>query len=383
MQEFLLTFIFCLSLTTIFSQTERALQLRKNVVAISSLGEEGFGFISGERKEELFVVTAAHVVENALEENQPIDIKFFDDYKLYKGNIIRNYPEKDIALFVVKKPSDFSWEQNCLGAAKDGDDVAFVGREAEWYVPKGQALGTIFQLNNDQIQVDITSVTVGTSGGPLINSSGIIGMIIQTDGIKATAIGLNELRSTLSEYNYFFSIALNMDIKDRDGNTYATKIMKDSKRWMTKNLNIEVSDSWCYGDKASNCDEYGRLYTFESAKEACQLLGSGWGLPTDEEWQEMVKEYGGASDDARHGGKAAYEALFGKGSSGFAAQLGGWRASKDRYNDLGGHGYYWTSTPYVSNAAWYWGFPGGAGPLYHYQDSAPGFGYSVRCIQGN
>jgi S1-C subfamily serine protease len=107
MQKFLLTFIFCLSLTTIFSQTERALQLRKNVVAISSLGEEGFGFISGERKDELFVVTAAHVVENALEENQPIYIKFFDDYKLYKGNIIRNYPEKDIALFVVQKPTTF------------------------------------------------------------------------------------------------------------------------------------------------------------------------------------------------------------------------------------------------------------------------------------
>ena len=64
-------------------------------------------------------------------------------------------------------------------------------------------------------------------------------------------------------------------LKDRDGNVYGFEPMKDGKVWMTKNLNLNlnIKGSYCYDDKPANCDTYGRLYTWEAAKEGCKMLG--------------------------------------------------------------------------------------------------------------
>jgi uncharacterized protein (TIGR02145 family) len=71
------------------------------------------------------------------------------------------------------------------------------------------------------------------------------------------------------------------------------KQMADGKRWTTRNLDVKLLHSYCYEDKELNCIRYGRMYTWESAREACQKLGSGWRLPTDEEWRNLSKRYGG------------------------------------------------------------------------------------------
>ena len=165
---------------------------------------------------------------------------------------------------------------------------------------------------------------------------------------------------------------------DRDGNTYAFKTMKDGKRWMTQNLNVEIQDSYCYDNKEGNCQKYGRLYTYEAAKEGCRLLGDGWRLPTENEWREMAKKYGGADDDFANGSKAAYNALFQNGSSGFAALLGGIRHAGSSYYALGKYGSYWASTEINSNEAWNYFFLNGK-----FRND---FGYqtasrSVRCLQ--
>src|SRR5215472_18750711 len=68
-----------------------------------------------------------------------------------------------------------------------------------------------------------------------------------------------------------------------------------------------------------------RAYTWESARRGCQSLGDGWGLPTNDEWREMAKHYGGIRDDSDDSGKAAYKALLIGGGSGFDALLGGGR----------------------------------------------------------
>jgi len=53
-------------------------------------------------------------------------------------------------------------------------------------------------------------------------------------------------------------------------------------KWMKKNLNVETDDSWCYRNSPDSCVKYGRLYTWEAAKTACQSVGMR--LPTREEW---------------------------------------------------------------------------------------------------
>ena len=60
------------------------------------------------------------------------------------------------------------------------------------------------------------------------------------------------------------------------GTTGSSKRMADGKEWTTSNLNVNTPSSYCYEDADSNCRQYGRLYTWESAKRGCELLGGGW-----------------------------------------------------------------------------------------------------------
>ena len=97
-----------------------------------------------------------------------------------------------------------------------------------------------------------------------------------------------------------------------------------------------------YEEKAYNCDQFGRLYSWESAKSACP---SGWHLPKDSEWGTLVSTLGG---DGVAGGKL--KAIIGwnspntaaDNSSGFRAFSGGvYTGSK--FALFGQYGYWWTA----------------------------------------
>src|SRR5688572_28118740 len=110
------------------------------------------------------------------------------------------------------------------------------------------------------------------------------------------------------------------------GTSTSSKRMADGKEWTTANLNVNTSSSYCYDDAEPNCRRYGRLYTWESAQRGCQSLAGGWRLPTDDEWRQMAKHYGGLGNDSPDKGRAAYTALLSGGTSGFNAVLGGNRS---------------------------------------------------------
>ena len=75
-----------------------------------------------------------------------------------------------------------------------------------------------------------------------------------------------------------------------DGGTYDF-VELGGLKWMTKNLNVETADSWCYEDSAANCYKYGRLYTWAAADKACQSIG--WRLPSREDWDRLAESVGG------------------------------------------------------------------------------------------
>lgn len=164
------------------------------------------------------------------------------------------------------------------------------------------------------------------------------------------------------------------------GTMPSSKKMADSKRWMTQNLTVKTVPSYCYDDAEKNCLQYGRLYTWESAPRACQALGAGWRLPTDDEWRQLAKHYGGVSQDSEDKGKAAYKALLTGGSSGFNALLGGGRSEKGEYARLEAHGFYWTASEIDPATGWSYNFGKGGQALHRQNGGEKQSAFSVRCI---
>ena len=161
----------------------------------------------------------------------------------------------------------------------------------------------------------------------------------------------------------------------------ASKRMPEGKLWTTENLNVITDQSYCYDNAEQNCRRYGRLYTWESAQRACHLLGDGWRLPTNDEWQQMAKHFGGVRDDAADTGKAAYTALLAGGSAGFDAVMGGRRDLDGQYARLDAHAFYWTASERDSATAWFYNFGLGGQILNRHPDGEKQRGLSVRCVK--
>jgi uncharacterized protein (TIGR02145 family) len=163
------------------------------------------------------------------------------------------------------------------------------------------------------------------------------------------------------------------------GTIASSKRMPDGKEWTTSNLSVNASPPYCYDDAEPNCRRYGRLYTWKSAQRVCQSFGAGWRLPTDDEWRQMAKRYGGVSDDSPDKGKAAFSALMSEGTSGFNAVLGGNRFDR-QYARLDAHGMYWTASDNDPESAPYYNFGQNGQALHRQPEGQKQMAISVRCV---
>ncbi|MCL2689927.1 MAG: InlB B-repeat-containing protein, partial [Chitinispirillia bacterium] len=134
--------------------------------------------------------------------------------------------------------------------------------------------------------------------------------------------------------------------------------------WMAENLSYAASPgdgSWCYGnndaEREANCPLYGRLYDWETAKTVCSGLGSGWDLPTDNDWIELAEFVGGVYNDEYRWWDGAGTILKtvqwndnswnnGTDDYGFRAMPGGYRIFTMGFPSaaLGNNGYWWSAT---------------------------------------
>jgi uncharacterized protein (TIGR02145 family) len=160
-----------------------------------------------------------------------------------------------------------------------------------------------------------------------------------------------------------------------------SKRMPDGKQWTTENLNVTTERSYCYDNLEQNCRRYGRLYTWESAQQACRALAGSWRLPTNEDWRQLATHYGGIRQESADLGKAAYTALIAGGSSGFNAVYGGGRTDKSgEYLRLEAHGFYWSATETDPDHAWFYNFGKGGQSFGRHEDGEKLRALSVRCL---
>lgn len=169
----------------------------------------------------------------------------------------------------------------------------------------------------------------------------------------------------------------------RDGQTYRT-VKIGEQVWMAENLNYKVENSYCYNDENSNCDKYGRLYTWDAAMDACP---SGWHLPSQTEWNTLLNTLGGNAPTGRKNSERLRSTLGwikGNGTDAFSfstLSAGG----RGRNGDYGGEGhsaYFWSSTEDRSRSvdAYIMRLD-----IYGVQLSTAHKvnGYSVRCLKGD
>ena len=191
----------------------------------------------------------------------------------------------------------------------------------------------------------------------------------QVDGKCRTAIAM------------MIALMLSALVTPVHGASVANKRMLDGKHWTLANLAVKTASSYCYEDADSNCEKYGRLYTWDSAQKACRALGRGWRLPSDEEWRQLAKRYGGVSEDSEDKGKAAFAALLSGGGSGFNAVLGGGRSVDSKYARGEAHGFYWTSSESNPAGAFYYNFGKGGQALHRQDGGEKDRSFSVRCVR--
>jgi len=173
---------------------------------------------------------------------------------------------------------------------------------------------------------------------------------------------------------------------NRDGETYRIVTIGE-QTWMAENLKYNYSDtdasSYCYKDKDSNCDKYGRLYTW-SEDMARNICPSGWHLPDHEDWKTLINSTGGV-DYAGHKLKAKSTwNSDGNGSDAysFTALAAGFRNTSKNYEEQGSYASFWSATRYDYSDVLYWSL-NADNKLVIRDAGNRNNAFSIRCIKGS
>jgi uncharacterized protein (TIGR02145 family) len=187
-----------------------------------------------------------------------------------------------------------------------------------------------------------------------------------------------------------------------EGETYQTVVIC-GQTWMARNLNYNASGSKCPANSSANCDKYGRLYDWATAmnlssscdKSSCSgqvqskhrgICPSGWHIPSDAEWDALMTAVGGSSTAGKTLKATSGWPNNGNGTDdfGFAALPGGVGYSSGSFNDAGYIGYWWSSTEYDANRAYFRSMSyvnEGVNRGYYGDYYGKAYLHSVRCLQ--
>jgi uncharacterized protein (TIGR02145 family) len=158
---------------------------------------------------------------------------------------------------------------------------------------------------------------------------------------------------------------------------------------LAQNLNYAVDSSWCYENEEANCKLYGRLYSWNTANQACP---AGWRLLSEEEWARLsalwndsVADYPGRGNDLKSALASAAGGWYFDGSVssdvyGFSALPGGYGIGGSFF-DARFSGYWWTSTVQGADSAFVRYMWHRVGTLVASYSAPKRLRVSVRCVK--
>lgn len=202
-------------------------------------------------------------------------------------------------------------------------------------------------------------------------------------------------------------------VTDIEGNIYKT-ITIGKQEWMAENLKTarysdgtplacpgtdmqawENNSSGAYAWHNNNSDNrniYGALYNWPAVTSPHGLCPSGWHVPSDAEWQQLVDYLGGESvaGGAMKSTRTEPEPhprykspnAGATDSSGFSGLPGGLRRSNGTFRDSGFYGAWWSTTDGGKDDAWHRSIFYTDTTVYHFV-YGKGSGMSVRCVKGD
>lgn len=158
--------------------------------------------------------------------------------------------------------------------------------------------------------------------------------------------------------------------------------------WIKENLNYELGGSWWAFNDSIYGEKYGRVYTWNSATNACP---EGWHLPTDNDWKILEINLGMTLQQADSiGNRGTDEGTKLKASSGwvntsngtdivgFSALPGGGRGCDGEFWEVDYSGWWWSATEFNSENSWYRSI---VNENVHRNYFKKNCAYSVRCLK--
>ena len=167
----------------------------------------------------------------------------------------------------------------------------------------------------------------------------------------------------------------------RDGHTYKW-VKSGGMEWMIENLRFATdAGSWLFNNDTANA-KCGRLYDWNTAMKSCP---KGWHLPSDLEWDSMIKGLGGEEIageklEQLDSMKVKQDPRSAVVTHGFSTLVGGVRHNDGSFDGMGVWGGCWSATFLSPDEANTFLFVKGSKAVGK-SSSTKISGYSVRCVK--
>jgi uncharacterized protein (TIGR02145 family) len=251
----------------------------------------------------------------------------------------------------------------------------------------------------DSIRFNGSSATmeVVLQGGTVQSHSLADILKVNFSPISSNSCGISNVHNPAKTYG---------TMTDQQGNVYKT-IVIGSQEWMAENLKTDRyrngdaipkitsntawasltsgATCWMNNDSAANACAYGRIYNRFAVVDARGLCPAGWHVPSDPEFNTLATSLGGVETA---GGKMKSTSslwqspnMSADNSSGFSALPAGSRQfNNGTFSSLGGQGYFWSSTNFISNLNYYYALlSNNSSFIRDFVDEK--YGLSVRCVK--